>query len=85
MQMMRQGAGVTRIHKNKASIHKNDRTGHDLGSMVGEISPYIMFSIFWSKLIKNECMWVIVYTNECNGMHDHGETEKQEKDLEMSV
>ena len=68
--------GNISIHKAKAIIHKNGRAKHDLGSMVGEIFPDMTFS-FFVKIDQNECMWVIVYTDECNGVHDQREEEKR--------
>ena len=47
--------------KNKTNRHKNGGTGHDLGTLVGEISPNIMFCKKTGKnagLALNGCAWV---------------------------
>jgi len=53
--------------KNKAIVTKNDRTVHDFGSMVGEISPNIMFGesrCEGTKMVADAC--------KCVGISDYG-------------
>ena len=71
---VRWGPGDTDGQKNKVNIDKNGYLGHDLGSMVGEISPDMMFCVYRQKVVRMrtdgyECMG----SYGCDRVQDNGE------------
>ena len=73
---VRWGVGGTGNTKTRQTGGIQGLVGPDLGPMVGEISPDIMFCAFLAKMVKNECRWVRMDKNACNGVYGHGGREK---------
>jgi len=74
---VRWGAGSKGVHKINAWGDKNGRTGPDLGPMVGEISPNIMFcqtTTKWTETAPDGCGWVSMGALGCMG---YGGAQKQ--------